>query len=104
MITFFQWLRLQHPEYGAVAVHIKNEGARTQGQAYWQRAEGMVKGAADIIIPCSPPFVCEMKAGNGKPTKEQIDYLESAEKLGAFVCVAYGFDGAKEAFEDYLKI
>ena len=104
-ITFFNKLRREYPAYGAIATHIRNEGKRTQQQAMRQKAEGMTKGAADIIIPCCPPFICEMKSRNpnAKVSPEQIEYLTNAQALGAFVCIAIGYQGAFDAFECFLK-
>lgn len=91
-------------EYGRIAIHIKNEGKRTQGQALFDRAQGMVKGASDIIIPASPAFVCELKRKNHMKSSistEQIIYLLAAQEKGAFACIALGFEGAIEAFNKW---
>jgi hypothetical protein len=104
-MTFFNKLRREYPAYGAIATHIRNEGKRTIQQAQKHKAEGMTTGTADIIIPCNPPFVCELKSRSPRATitPEQIDYLLNAQKLGAFVCVAIGYDGAMEAFKKCLQ-
>jgi hypothetical protein len=104
-ITFFNKLRREYPEYGAIATHIRNEGKRTNSQVQKQKAEGMTTGTADIIIPCNPPFVCEMKSRNPRATisPEQIEYLLQAQKMGAFACVALGYEGAFEAFLECIK-
>jgi hypothetical protein len=104
-ITFFNKLRREYPDYGAIATHIRNEGKRTIQQAQKHKAEGMTTGTADIIIPCNPPFVCELKSRSPRATitPEQIEYLLNAQKLGAFVCVAIGYEGAMEAFKKCLQ-
>lgn len=108
-ISFFNWLRREYPEYGAVAIHPKNEEKRSGGKFYAlqkDKAMGLVPGASDIVIPASPSFVCEMKRQDHTKSrwqKGQPEYLEAAKKLGAFVAVALGFEAAKEAFEAYIK-
>jgi hypothetical protein len=104
-ITFFNKLRREYPQYGAIATHIRNEGKRTIQQAQKHKAEGMTTGTADIIIPCNPPFVCELKSRSPRATitQEQIDYLLQAQELGAFACVALGYEGAMEAFKKCLQ-
>jgi hypothetical protein len=99
-MTFFAKLRREYPAYGAIATHIRNEGKRSMQQVQKQKAEGLTTGTADIIIPANPPFVCELKSRSPRATisNEQIDYLLQAQKMGAFVCVAIGFEGAIEAF------
>lgn len=101
-ITFFNAIR--KTPYGAIALHIRNEGKRNKWQASRHQAEGMLSGASDIIIPASPAFVCEMKRRDHTKSrwqKGQLEFLKAAKKHGAFVCVALGFDAAWEAFNDW---
>ena len=104
-LTFFNAIR--RTRWGAIAVHIKNEGKRKHSQAAWERAHGMVTGAADIIIPGAPAFVCELKRQDhtkSRISKEQVDYMEVAQAAGAFVCVALGWESAMEAVNDWSRI
>lgn len=107
-VTFFARLRRQWPiSWGLIAVHVRNEGKRSFMQAARHKAEGMTPGAADVIIPGSPAFVCEIKRRDHTQSRwqdGQVEYLEACAKAGAFVCVALGCDAAVSAFEDYLKL
>lgn len=107
-ITFFQWLAAQHPKLHRIAVHPRNEGKRTFKQASQQRLEGaLTKGASDIIIPGRQSFVCEMKRQDHTLSRwepGQLEYLEAAKNAGAFVCVALGWEAAKEAVQDWIKL
>jgi hypothetical protein len=105
-ISFFARLRREYPSsYGLLAVHPKNEGSLYGGQFQGMvkdKAMGLSKGAADIVIPASVSFVCEMKrADHTKSTWQegQLDYLAAAHDAGAFACVALGAVGAWEAFQ-----
>jgi hypothetical protein len=106
-ITFFNWLRLQHKNtYGRIAIHPRNEGKRTANQARREKAEGMTPGAADIVIPGCPALVLEMKRRDHTQSKwedGQPEYLAAAQKAGAFVCVALGWEAAREAFNEWLS-
>lgn len=110
-VTFFARLRREYPDsLGLIALHPKNEGARS-GKAFnvlsMDKALGMSPGAADIIIPGSPAFVCEMKRRDHTKSSwqpKQIDYLEAAQTHGAFACVALGVDGAWEALQSWLAL
>lgn len=106
-ITFFQWLRLQHPELHRIAVHPRNEGKRTHHQARMQRLEGSLNvGASDVIIPAGRAFVCEIKRKDHTKSRwqpAQLEYLKAAHDQGAFVCVALGHEAAKDAVQCYLK-
>jgi len=63
--SFFSRLRREYPDtYGAIAIHPRNEGLKEKGQfssVIKHAAEGMTKGATDIVIPGCPAFVCELK-------------------------------------------
>lgn len=105
-VTFFSRLRLWYGDsYGLIALHPRNEGQRTWVKAAIERAEGMTKGAADVIIPADPAFVCEIKRRDHTKSQwqdGQQEYLNVAQEKGAFVCLALGADAAWDAFADYL--
>lgn len=103
--SFFSRIRREYPDsYGAVATHIRNEQKREKAQfssIMKHSAEGMVKGAVDILIPARVPFCCEMKRQNPQlsaVSKEQIKYLQACHNLGSFAVVALGAKAAWEAF------
>lgn len=102
-ITLFNNIRSEYPQ----ALHPRNEGKRTYGQVNRQKAEGMTKGASDIIIPASVCFVGELKRqDHTKSTWQggQIDYLKSCEDHGAFVCVAFGYKAMLEAIKEWEEL
>jgi len=108
-VSFFSRIRRKYPDtWGAIALHPRNEGLVRGGQfsgVAKKQAEGQTKGAADIIIPGCPSFVCELKRRDHTISKwqdGQIEYLTAAQTAGAFVCVALGAAAAWEALEDWL--
>lgn len=107
--SFFSKLRREYPEtWGVIALHPRNEGLKIGGQfssVMKHQAEGMTKGAADIIIPARVSFVCELKRQDHTLSKWQSgqqEYLEAAQSAGAFACVALGAVAAWQAFEEWL--
>lgn len=105
-ITFFNQLRRTYPDtWGLIAIHPRNEGKKGFRQVVREKAEGMTPGAADIIIPGNPTFVCEMKRRDHTKSKwqdKQLEYLNVAQEKGAFVCIALGANAAFLAFQQYL--
>lgn len=106
LITFFNQLRRRSPALAAVALHIKNEGQRTGEQAIRERAKGALKtGATDIVITASRSFICELKRKD-----HTLSRLEGAQKqqllagmeVGAFACIALGWEAAFEALEAFI--
>jgi hypothetical protein len=105
-VTFFNRLRAEFPDtYGLIALHPRNEQQLRGSQHRMMismRAEGMAPGAADIVIPGSPAFVCEMKRRDHTKSawrEGQKEYLKAAHDAGAFACVALGYLAAWQAFE-----
>ena len=100
--TFFNQLP---PDLRAIALHIRNEGKRSNNQMARQRAEGgFVKGAADIIIPGCPTFVAELKRRDHTKSKwqaGQVEYLLACKRQGAFVCVCLGWEAGMEAVNEW---
>lgn len=108
-ITFFNKLRGEYPDtWGALALHPRNEQQLRGGQfrgMVKQKAEGMTPGASDVIIPARISFVCEIKRADHTKSRwqqGQIEYLDAAHCAGAFACVALGWRGAWQAFEEWL--
>ncbi len=104
-INFFSWLAFNYPEYRAIAIHPKNEGARSWGNVDIDKKTGSLNtGASDVIIPCG--FIMEIKRANHMKSnwkKGQKEYLLAAKNMGCFVCVGLGFEGAKAGFLAWLK-
>lgn len=108
--SFFARLRREYPaSWGLIALHPRNEGLKVGRQfstVLKHQAEGIAKGAADIIIPASPAFVCELKRQDhtlSQWQEGQREYLAAAADAGAFACVALGAAAAWEAFEVWLN-
>lgn len=109
-VAFFAELKKKYPLLHSIAIHPKNEGKRAKGQFQqlaMDKAIGLNPGAADIVIPGSPTFVCELKRKDHTKSKfqpGQIPYLENCQAAGAFVCVALGFEAAINAVDRYVKV
>jgi hypothetical protein len=110
-VTFFNRLRAQYPDtWGALAIHARNEQQLRGGQfgsMAKQKAEGMVSGASDIIIPARVTLVIELKRRDRTKSAwqaGQVTYLTAAHQAGAFACVALGCDAAWEAFNQWRKL
>lgn len=109
--TFFNRIRRDYPDaWGALAMHPRNEQLLRGGQfgaVARHRAEGMTKGAADIIVPGAPAFVCELKRQDRTKSAwqdGQREYLAAAAGAGCFACVAFGWQEAWRAFGEWLDV
>ena len=106
-ITFVSRVRAKYPDnYGAVIIHVKNEGKRTHYAARMDKAAGLTKGAPDIVIPAKRTILIELKRRDhtlSRWQEDQQEYLVAAQSLGAWVCVALGADAAMEALETAIN-
>lgn len=105
-VTFFNALKRLRPTTAKTAMHIRNEGKKTPQQAMREKAEGLLSGAADIIIISKVPFICELKRKDHTLCHwegKQLDFLLAAQESGAFVCVALGYEAALEGVEEWLR-
>jgi hypothetical protein len=75
------------------------------GQIRADKAKGLTKGVSDLIIIGNPTLCMEIKKDNSCRFEDgQLEFLQQAQKGGAFVCLAIGYQGAKDAFEYWLKL
>ena len=106
-VSFLCLLRAEFPKLAEIAVHIRNEGERTKRQGAAQKAEGLNTGASDLLIPCTPSILIELKRRDhtqSSITDKQIKYLVNSEAMGSFACVALGAIGAMEAVRSWHTI
>lgn len=79
----------------------KVEGAKLAGC-------GLTKGVPDLFLaipsgPCSGLYL-ELKIGNEKPKKYQLEVMESLKNQGFAVGWTNNFEEAKEMIENYLNL
>lgn len=106
-VSFLSLLKSEFPALAKIAVHIRNEGKRTKRQGAQHKLEGMNTGASDIVIPCCPPMLIELKRRDhtkSTTSQKQLDYLVNSQEQGAFVCYALGAVGAIEAVRAWHTI
>jgi len=106
------WLECHYPDRAGLCFHPSNETTVDKRKPGWamhlekRRRMGVKKGAPDIIDLWGTDRwrsgVFELKALNGKATKEQVEFLESADARGSFCAICYGFEEFKKAWLDYL--
>lgn len=88
--------------------HVPNEGLRSLSMGRKMKAEGLKKGVADICLPVPRGqyhgLFFEMKAKDGKLTKEQIDFLKGVKKQGYATWVCYSAEEAINLITKYYEL
>jgi hypothetical protein len=87
----FEWILLmqeQHPILRRL-FHPASGGARSRGEAGKLKAMGVRKGPPDFLLPLPGPggagLAVELKAGSGRATAEQLEWMADFAQAG-YVC------------------
>lgn len=106
--TVISWCRLNEgrwPELGLI-YHVPNEGKRTRATAAAEKAMGLRAGVSDLCLPVARSIYhgmyLELKALDGKLTKEQETFLTAVSMEGYFCCACFGADVAVRVIEWYM--
>lgn len=108
--ALFQWATLAAggiPEL-KLMYHVPNGGKRDHAEAACLNAEGVKPGVPDIVLPVARGryhgLYIELKAAGGKPTENQIEWLNSLSGQGYHAVICYGWTAARTVIEEYLRL
>lgn len=107
--ALFQWWSMVHRRYGlpeCALIHVPNEGKRSVAAAVRLKRQGMRKGVSDILL-CAHAgkwhgLWIELKRMGGRPTDEQLDFIEAMRECDYDGAVCYGWEEARDVIMDYL--
>ena len=109
-VALFQWAELQKctmPELGLLFA-IPNGGQRDAKTGAKMKREGVKRGVPDICLPVARGghngLFIELKFGKNKATKEQREWSYKLVEQGYIVATCWGFEWAKDAIEEYLRM
>jgi len=109
-IYLFQWAELNRrrmPELGLL-FHVPNGGKRSMATARRLKAEGVKAGVPDLCLPVARGgwhglFIELKRAGGGRATEQQREWIGALEKEGYRAVVCHGWEAAAEELARYLK-
>lgn len=107
--TVISWCRIQESRWPELRLiyHVPNEGKRSKTTAAAEKAMGLRAGVSDLCLPVSTwlynGLYLEMKALDGKLTKEQEEFLTAVGKQGYCCCACWGADAAIKVIEGHMK-
>jgi len=106
-----RWPELKYlhaiPNGAKLPYQKRQNGSHFSKQALILRAEGLRRGVPDLSFPA--PRVCfhglyiEMKALDGVPSDDQIDYVNFLNSQGYLACFTYGNEAGIKILEWYLN-
>lgn len=109
-INVVRYVKMQYS--GALISHSPNEGKRTPFERYKASKLGVSSGFPDLqIIYNGRQLFLELKTEAnkvtgqkaGKPSINQLAWIEGLQKQGFNAAIAYGFDNAKTIIDTVFK-
>lgn len=86
--------------------HIPNGGGRSKGEGAKLKALGVLPGVSDLMLPVAKNgyhgLWIELKAENGKPSLDQLAWIDAMRRQGYAAIVAWGWQEAVTAIADYM--
>ena len=107
-IWLFSWAELNMGRFPELRLmhHIPNGGKRSKSEAGRFKAMGVKPGVSDIFLPVARKgyhgLYIELKAKDGRPSREQKDFIADVTEQGYAGTVAYGGEEAARIVEEYL--
>lgn len=103
-----RWFRMQYPEYAKLLISVPNGVATSATQGRILKAEGMVAGAADLLLLLpnkSHPYLCiEFKSTKGRQSPAQKEWQQAVEsKALARYAIVRSLEDFLNLITDYLN-
>lgn len=108
-VAVMVWKRANQHRWPELAfLHaIPNGGKRGKKTAADLKAEGVLSGVSDLMLPVARAgyhgLYLEMKAARGRLSEAQRWWIESMRGQGYFADVAFGAEQATQCLADYLR-
>ena len=108
-VMIFEWAKFNQTKYPCLNFMFATlNGIRlTIGQAKKAKRAGNKRGISDVCLPYNngkyAGLWIELKAGKGRPTKEQKEFIEFMNNQGHYAEVITGSFKAIKTIEKYLK-
>ena len=98
---FVSWFRKTFPAIRILAIPNGSQRSRTTGARL--KAEGVVAGVPDLLIPAWNLWIEMKRADGGSVSTQQKDWHRYLESIDHTVLVCAGFSQAKEKVEELVK-
>lgn len=107
--ALFDWVEIAKgtmPEL-ALLFHIPNGGLRSKTEAARMKRQGVKAGVSDLFLPCSRGrwhgLFIELKAAGGRPSADQIRFIEDVRAQGYRAEICVGWTEAADLLKKYLR-
>ena len=99
-----RWFNFQYPDYRGLLFAVPNGGARNAATGRILKAEGVVAGVADLLVPIvgHNALCIEMKTEKGRQQASQKEWQEKVESAGAKYVICRSFEQFRDIVTDYM--
>lgn len=105
--ALIQWFDAQYQAHRGRLLAIPNGGARHPAVAGKMKAEGVRAGVPDLFLPVPKGGLhglwVELKAPTGRPTPQQLGWLDYLASQGYAAVLCKGWEAARDTIRDYLN-
>lgn len=105
-MALLEWLRLHDHRAWELTHHSPNGGARSAITGARLKALGVRRGFPDLTLWLPRGgfhgLAVELKTAKGRPTSEQLAWLNHMSAIGWCAALCTGFDAARDQFASYL--
>lgn len=98
---FVSWFRKTYPAIRILAIPNGSQRSRTTGARL--KAEGVVAGVPDLLVPAWNLWIEMKRADGGSVSTQQKDWHRYLESIDHTVLICAGFLQAKEKVEELVK-
>ena len=108
-VELIRWCKLSASQYPDLLkiFAVPNGGLRNAIVAKKLKAEGVVAGIPDLILPVAKNgyhgLFIELKTEKGKPSPAQKDRIKQLIADGYFAVICYGWAEARVVLKNYLE-
>ena len=105
VVSWANWNVNRYPELRWL-FHVPNGGSRNKQEAVKFKQMGVKAGVSDLCLPYPKGSYCglfvEMKFGNNKLTKDQVEFMTMLKDQGYKTAVTYSAEEARSLIRHYL--
>lgn len=109
-ICLFRWREYnlgKWPEL-SLMIHIPNGGKRSKAEAARLKQMGVKAGVSDVFLPvprkgCHGLWLEMKRRDSGRPTEEQLKWIEEMTGQGYAATVCHGWERAVKVIAEYME-
>lgn len=108
-MCLFRWAKASEGKWPELKLmfHIPNGGKRSKAEAKRFKEMGVKAGVSDVFLPvardgCHGLWIEMKRLRTGRPTEDQIKWIENMIAQGYAATVCHGWEQARKVIERYM--